>query len=652
MAGDVEMPDAMPQDEEERHRQAAEEGHNTAEEEDSSEEESSDGEPYLAVTRERRPNAGNRMARLLELAEAEQATEEYGEIFQEAANDQEFEEQDEGDEDVNMESSSDEDEADGEQDEDTAEKEIKRQEKRENAKKQKRQSLLQQMMKKRTSAAVASAAVATAAGVEAGPSSSIVSSRPKKKSERVSWLPEDEQQATRASSRKLAVLNKQATHERLKEKEKHRLRTVAIMKAAEQKKEATKPKALTQADRLAEAARIERENSRSVRKWEEIERRKEEERKAKLAASKNRKLEGPVISYYSGPALWVDDKLKHVGKSKIIADVLKESRDSSNRPNATINGTETKTEDQEPILTNDGHKLHEESAVNQQLSSNPHCAPSPPSTAPEPPKPGFLDGIHFYPSLPVQETTSTHAAGSSVPSTGPSAPSTGAPAPSVTPSSTLQTDSTSGATISDILTQQHQQTAASQPSTIPPAQSPTAAEATLSTPSQLTESHPKPLPAPPKHQPTRSISARTLITLLNFQPEPKPRDRDALLRALLSTPTHPYIPPPISRWSNRLAPAKRSLCAITDNAARYRDPLTGLTYADGYALRVIRRLVRHGEKVDGKRGGYVWCATLGCWVGEKGRAAVGVPAGFLDPAKVKKEGAKDEGGVEKMDVTA
>ena len=644
MADDVEMPDATPQDEEERHRRAVEEGHNSVEGEDSSEDEASDGEPYLAVTRERRANAGNRMARLLELAEAEQAAEEYGEIFQEAANDQEFEEQDEGDEDVNMESSSDEDEADGEQDEDAAEKEIKRQEKRENAKKQKRQSLLQQMMKKRTSAAVASAA---AAGVEAGPSSLTAPPRPKKKSERVSWLPEDEQQATRASSRKLAVLNKQATHERLKEKEKHRLRTVAIMKAAEQKKEAAKPKALTQADRLAEAARIERENSRSVRKWEEIERRKEEERKAKLAASKNRKLEGPVISYYSGPALWVDDKLKHVGKSKIIADVLKESRDSSNRQNPTTNDTETKPQDQEPTPTNDGHKLHEESAVNQQLSGNAHSTSNLPSTAPETTRPDFLDGIHFYTSLPAQGTTSTHAAESSVPSTA----STDPPASSATPSSTLQTDSTPSATISDILLHQHQQTAVPSLSAIPPAQSPTTAAAPLPSPSQPSQPHPNPHPHPPKHQPIRSISARTLVTLLNFQPEPKPRDRDGLLRALLSTPTHPYIPPTISRWSNRLAPAKRSLCAITDNAARYRDPLTGLTYADGYALRVIRRLVRHGEKVDGKRGGYVWCATLGCWVGEKGRAAVGVPAGFLDPTKVKKGGGEDSGGGEKMDVT-
>jgi len=644
MADDVEMQDAIPPDEEEHRTRTAEEGQNSGEEEDSSEEESSDGEPYLAVTRERRANAGNRMARLLELAEAEQAAEEYGEIFQEAANDQEFEEQDEDDEDINMESSSEEDEADGDQDEDAAEKEIKRQEKRENAKKQKRQSLLQQMMKKRTSAAVASAAAAAAGGLETSSSPSTAPPRPKKKSERVSWLPEEEQQATRASSRKLAVLNKQATHERLKEKEKHRLRTVAIMKAAEQKKEAAKPKALTQADRLAEAARIERENSRSVRKWEEIEKRKEEERKAKLAASKNRKLEGPVISYYSGPALWVDDKLKHVGKSKIIADVLKVSRDTTSRQNTTDNGTVTKIDDQEPSSMNDSHNLHKDATFDQQLSTNAQRPPSPPSTAPEPPRPDFLDGIHSHTSSPTQKTTPTHAVE-------PSALSAGSPAPSAAPSSSLQTDSASGATISD-MTHQQQPTTAPPSSSVLPAQSPpTASTAPLQSPSQ-----PNPLaPRPKKHQPIRSISTRTLITLLNFQPEPKPRDRDALLRALLSTPSHPYIPPTISRWSNRLIPVKRSVCAITDNPARYRDPVTGLAYADGYALRVIRRLVRQGAKGDdgkGGGGGYVWSATLGCWVGEKGRAAVGVPAGFLDAAKVKKGGGDSAGGGEKVDVCA
>ena len=105
----------------------------------------SDNEPVLAVTRERRSNAGNRMSKLLELAEAEDAQEGYGEIFQETADDVEFEAQDEDEADVDMDTSSSEDEADGAQDEDTGEKELKRAEK---SKKRKRDSLLQDAMKR------------------------------------------------------------------------------------------------------------------------------------------------------------------------------------------------------------------------------------------------------------------------------------------------------------------------------------------------------------------------------------------------------------------------------------------------------------------------------------------------------------------------
>lgn len=582
-----------------------EDGEAGSEEEDDEGEEGSDGEPYLAVTRERRANAGNRMARLLELAEAEQESEEYGEIFQEAANDQEFEEEDEQDEDVNMESSSEEDEAEGEQDEEAGEKELKRQERRENAKKQKRQSLLQQMMKKRTSAAAASAAASAAPGT----TPSITPPRPKKKSERVSWLPEDEQQATRASSRKLAVINKQATTQRLKEKEKHRLRTVEIMKAAEQRKEAAKPKAMTQADRLAEAARIERENSRSVRKWEEIERRKEEERKAKIAALKNRKLEGPVISYWSGPALWVGDKRTHVGKGKVIDEAIAESRGKTH----DISPSAMEVDEPKPAPA-----IESQPSAAAVLDSSAQSVPrasSPHSTASEQAQPVILDGIHYYASLPSQEQSQQSPA--------PSAPTADAPTPSIG-SSTPHNETQPGATLSQVLLQQTGST-------------PTLA--TASTPTQV-QSHSKSIPAEP---PLREVAARSLITLVNFNPEPKPKDRDGLLRGLISTPDAPYIPPVIGRWSNRLPPAITPACAVTHKTARYRDPLTGLPYLDSYALKVIRRLA------DGK---FVWSERFEVWLGERVKPARGVPPGFEDPSKVRRKEDVAEGEAEKMDVSA
>lgn len=140
--------------------------------------------------------------------------------------------------------------------------------------------------------------------------------------------------------------------------------------------------------------------------------------------------------------------------------------------------------------------------------------------------------------------------------------------------------------------------------------------------------------------------------LINFSPEPKPKDRDALLRALLSTPGDPYVPPAISKWSNKIQAAKKPACAVTGLEARYRDPVSGLPYRDGHALAVIRSLAR---------GRAVWSEALECWIGDRGPPAVGVPPGFADPAKVRKKGELAEAAVadaakadagEKMDVSA
>ena len=669
MAEDIDMPDAGAVVEESLtiavaedtqpelgSQKAADSGDNEASGEEDESESESDGEPYLAVTRERRSNAGNRMAKLLQLAEAEQDAEEYGEIFQEAANDQEFEEEDENDEDVNMDSSSEEDEAEGEQDDDAAEKELKKQEKRENAKKQKRQSLLQQMMKKRTGTMAASAVASDAAG----PSTTPTPPRPKK-SERVSWLPEDDQQATRASSRKLAVINKQATNERLKEKEKHRLKTVEVMKAAEQRKEALKPKAMTQADRLAEAARIERENSRSVRKWEEVERRKEEERKARIAAAKNRKLEGPVISYWSGPALWLGDRRVHVGKGKQVNEFLMDSKRGKDHPDEVsvhadepqlslaedTPGDVTMGEDEPQLSTLAESQPAAEAEVHDRLTPSSEVkadASIPNPTAPEQ-ESGKLSDTHQDSKQqdqqqdqqpdqrPDQELerqpeeqpggrTGGEPEGEPEKQPGerpgssqlPNAPATDSPAPA--PVSTPQNDAQHGATLSEVLLQQS--------SLVVPAESkPT------STPIP-TDSIP-PEEKPVEQEPAvKELAARSLVVLVDFSPEPKPKDRDALLRALLSTPDEPYIPPPISKWSNKIQAAKKPVCAVTGQEARYRDPITGLPYLDGFALKAIRRLAQ---------GNCVWSETLECWLGEHVKPAVGVPPGFDDPAKVRK---KDE----------
>ncbi|OJJ47955.1 hypothetical protein ASPZODRAFT_131575 [Penicilliopsis zonata CBS 506.65] len=141
--------------------------------------------------------------------------------------------------------------------------------------------------------------------------------RPKKKSERISWLPTVDDGPTRSSSRRQTMQNKELTHARLQASEKKRIRLIATMEEAAKRKAAHKPKQMTQAQRLAEAERVERVNSKTLNRWEEMERKKAAERKAKIEALQNRRLEGPVMTYWSGVATWVDGTLKRVGKADI-----------------------------------------------------------------------------------------------------------------------------------------------------------------------------------------------------------------------------------------------------------------------------------------------------------------------------------------------
>merc|ERR1712093_569450 len=59
---------------------------------------------------------------------------------------------------------------------------------------------------------------------------------------------------------------------------------------------------------------------------EEAEQQREEEQLAKLAALKNRVLEGPVITWWSGVGEWVGGKLRQVGKNLIIEEKEKPTK--------------------------------------------------------------------------------------------------------------------------------------------------------------------------------------------------------------------------------------------------------------------------------------------------------------------------------------
>lgn len=135
--------------------------------------------------------------------------------------------------------------------------------------------------------------------------------RSRKKSERVSWIPTAEEGPTRSSTRKQTMQNKEIIHLRMIENEKRRIHTIGVMEAAAKRRQT--PKFVSQQERLEEAARTERRNAKSLNRWEESEKKRIEDQKAKLEALQNRQLSGPVICWWSGKAKWVNGKLEEIG---------------------------------------------------------------------------------------------------------------------------------------------------------------------------------------------------------------------------------------------------------------------------------------------------------------------------------------------------
>jgi vacuolar protein sorting-associated protein 72 len=613
--------------------------------EDDGEASSSENEEVvpMVVARTRRANAGSRMGQLLRLAgeEDNQNLEAYGEIFQEAADDVEFQADDDQDADVNMESSSEEEEDEGAQDDMQGEKELKAAERKSGSHKRKRAVLLDSAMKRATARQLPHIAKASPGSV-AGSTSDGAAIRPRKKSERVSWLPEEEEGPKRASSRHLSVQNKEMVHSRLKEKEKHRLRTVAIMKAAEMRKEARKPKVLTQAQRLQEAAATEKANSKSLHKWETAEKKREEEQAARLAALKNRKLEGPIISYWSGPSLWINGKLKGTGKAvlgepvlveeiakevgpktEVVDEVVAETTpmeipgqttesvvESVALPAIQTSAPPSTTDTPSPVVS---LAIPTDIAKSEPLTSNPPLSNGVSNT---------MDLDVVQPPTPLQTTPLANGDSNTAKpdEVQPLMPVQAAPLSNSEPQQATSAPSQDPASFMDELHFYANLPPEEQKSTIPPPPQPTVTVAPT-------------VPVVPRKQ-TREVAARTLIELRAFSPDLKPRDKDAFLHHLCDWPP---MPP------KKLVPAKKILCVITGQTAKYCDPVTGLAYADSCALKGIRRVMGGGSR---------WSTLLGGYTGPRygevinknivfGRPAQGVPEGFWKktaaPAEAKVE---------------
>ena len=363
----------------------------------------------LVAGRERRETAGNRLSSLLE----KEVDDELELLFAEDEEEEDVEfEGAEGEDatDVQLDSSSDdEDQGPGKADDDLeGERELQKQDRAErNKNKRKAADLFKKPPASRKKVKVDPTA-APAVPITPAP-------RLKKKSERVSWIPTPDEGPTRSSSRKQTVQNKEDIHARMKESEKRRLKQIAIMDAAAKRKEASKPQAMTQADRLAEAARTEKKNAKSLNRWEETEKKRSEEQKARLAALHNRQLEGPVISWWSGLAKWVNGKLVQVGVKK--EDDEAKGGQKRNQAEGGSSNTPVQDGDSSGNAVGFDTVTSEASPIQQSLppiSSQPGVVPTsdnagqqPIRFAPPQGPHGFLDGIHYYASLPQQQQEHT-----------------------------------------------------------------------------------------------------------------------------------------------------------------------------------------------------------------------------------------------------
>lgn len=271
----------------------------------------------LIEGRAKRSTAGRLMSSLLDA----EADDDLALLFEEIEDDNEFDaaadEEGAEEDDMGMDSSSDDDDDQGPNaraDDFEGEKQIEKEEKAEKKKRRAQQDLRFRIASKKVKI--------DPTAVPAPPAAPAA--RPKKKSERISWIPTPDEGPTRSSSRRQTMQNKELTHARLKDSEEKRVRLIATMEEAAKRKAQFKPKEMTQAERLAEAERVERHNSKSLNRWEEMEKRKAEERRAKIEALQNRRLEGPVMSYWSGVATWVNGRITRLGKVDVTPKPEKE----------------------------------------------------------------------------------------------------------------------------------------------------------------------------------------------------------------------------------------------------------------------------------------------------------------------------------------
>ncbi|KAG9648977.1 YL1-domain-containing protein, partial [Aureobasidium melanogenum] len=183
---------------------------------------------------------------------------------------------------------------------------------------------------------------------------SLLAPRPRKKSERISWLPTLDDAPTRQSRRRQTVANKEQTEAKLKESQKRSEKAHELMKIAAEKKAASAMPALTQEDRMKRALKVEKENSRTLNRWEKAEEERQLAQQRRLEALRDRQLEGPVFRYWSGSVMWEGEKIKvkRVHQPRVEAFIESKPNPISEKPSTETPPQPTATEADKPPSNN------------------------------------------------------------------------------------------------------------------------------------------------------------------------------------------------------------------------------------------------------------------------------------------------------------
>lgn len=620
----------------------------------------------LIATRAKRATAGNLYATLRANLDDEELQKELLAEDEGDAGDYEGSDKDVGDDDDAFDSSSDEDDAgppqEGDVEELEGEKALKKQERAEARKKRKvHEARLKLPAWRKTAKRVK---LADDVKTEDG----SATERPKKKSERSNWLPTPTDMPMRQSARSLAVANREVVHANLKQSAARSEKQKRIMKSAAERERSEKYMILTQEERLKKCERIERETAREFGRWEREEAERQRLREEALAAKRKRGFDGPMIRMWSGSVLWEGERIrvKRVEHGSQNVEEIKdkeESREvkedgSGTEPatpagveNTATAGSDTPAQTQtkstpEPLLAVSGAlQPSAQSAPAETTSTEPPPAQATPGESqssllpgiqeyaaqPAPPPlqpPGHLNYTPSTPALHAAPTAQQEEQPPPINASNPTNPTTFQPYHAWQPSAF------------------HPFTAAPQPQMAPPPPAPLLREqaqrslvilssfSTLENPtvtttkrtpkSKLPETTPlDPTPLsetliPASHPPFNQAEKTYLLT--------RPRKRTV---PGSTTITLGGAPPPPPKFEVPLPPAPPKLrCALTSWPAKFRDPKTGLAYADMHQYKAIQRVVA---------GGGAWSGILGAWVGPSyglmGRPARGVPEGFAGPKK-------------------